>query len=75
MSVTSRTLNCIKAFRHAVVDTLKAANLSGIGQNVSALREMKAWPEEESFIIVNVPNIDFDDKSTNPRFYYAKYEL
>lgn len=75
MSVTSRTLNCIKAFRHAVVDTLKAANLSGIGQNVSASREMKAWPEEESFIIVNVPNIDFDDKSTNPRFYYAKSEL
>ena len=75
MSVTARTLNCIKDFRHAVVDSLKTANLSGIGQNVSASREMKAWPEEESFIIVNVPNIDFDDKSTCPRFYYAKSEL
>ena len=75
MSVTARTLNCIKDFRHAVVDSLKTANLSGIGQNVSASREMKAWPEEESFIIVNVPNIDFDDKSTSPRFYYAKSEL
>ena len=75
MSVTPRTLNCIKAFRHAVVDSLKTANLSGIGQNVSASREMKAWPDEESFIIVNVPNIDFDDKSTSPRFYFAKSEL
>jgi hypothetical protein len=75
MSVTARTLNCIKDFRHAVVDSLKTANLSGIGRNVSASREMKAWPEEESFIIVNVPNIDFDDKSTSPRFYYAKSEL
>lgn len=75
MSVTPRTLNCIKAFRHAVVDSLKTANLPGIGQNVSASREMKAWPEEESFIIVNVPNIDFDDKSTSPRFYFAKSEL
>lgn len=75
MSVTPRTLNCIKAFRHAVVDSLKTANLPGIGQNVSASREMKAWPDEESFIIVNVPNIDFDDKSTSPRFYFAKSEL
>ena len=75
MSVTPRTLNCIKAFRHAVVDSLKTANLSGIGQNVSASREMKAWPDEESFIIVNVPNIDFDDKSTSPRFYFCKSEL
>lgn len=75
MSVTPRTLNCIKAFRHAVVDSLKAANLFGIGQNVSASREMKAYPDEESFIIVNVPNIDFDDKSTSPRFYFAKSEL
>lgn len=75
MSVTPRTLNCIKAFRHAVVDSLKTANLPGIGQNVSASREMKAWPDEESFIIVNVPNIEFDDKSTSPRFYFAKSEL
>lgn len=75
MSVTPRTLNCIKAFRHAVVDSLKAANLFGIGQNVSASREMKAYPDEESFIIVNVPSIDFDDKSTSPRFYFAKSEL
>lgn len=75
MSVTPRTLNCIKAFRHAVVNSLKDANLFGIGQNVSASREMKAYPDEESFIIVNVPNIDFDDKSTSPRFYFAKSEL
>lgn len=75
MSVTPRTLNCIKAFRHAVVDSLKTANLSGIGQNVSASRKMKAWPDEESFIIVNVPNIDFDEKSTSPRFYFCKSEL
>lgn len=75
MSVTPRTLNCIKAFRHAVVDSLKAANLFGIGQNVSASREMKAYPDEESFIIVNVPDIDFDDKNTSPRFYFCKSEL
>lgn len=75
MSVTSRTLNCIKNFRHAVVCSLKTANITGIGRNVSASREMLAWPEEESFIIVNIPNIEFDDKSTSPRFYYAKSEL
>ena len=47
--MTERTLNCIKAFRHAVVDSLKTANLTGIGSNVSASREMNAWPEEQSF--------------------------
>ena len=72
---TARTLNCIKAFRHAVVNTLKTADLNGIDSNVSASRKKKAWPEEQSYIIVNVPNIDFDDKATNPRFYYAKSEL
>ena len=75
MSVAVRTLNCIKDFRHAVVNSLKAAELPGIGRNVSASREMKAWPDEESFIIVNVPDIDFDDKNTSPRFYFCKSEL
>ena len=75
MSVAVRTLNCIKDFRHAVVNSLKAADLPGIGLNVSASREMKAWPDEESFIIVNVPDIDFDDKNTSPRFYFCKSEL
>lgn len=70
-----RTLNCIKAFRHAVVNSLKAANLPGIGSNVSASRTSKIWPEEESFVIVNVAKIDFDDKETSPRFYYAESEL
>ena len=73
--MTARTLNCIKAFRHAVVDSLKTANLNGIGLNVSASRKKKAWPEEQSYIIVNVPSIDFDDKATNPRFYYAESEM
>ncbi|MBO5664398.1 MAG: hypothetical protein J6R21_06965 [Bacteroidales bacterium] len=68
-------MNCIKDFRHAVVNSLKDANIVGIGQNVSASREMKAWPDEESFIIVNMPGVDFDDKSTSPRFYFAKSEL
>lgn len=75
MSVTARTLNCIKDFRHAVVDTLKTANLSGIGQNVSASRKMKAWPEEKSFVIVTTPGTDFDDRNTRPRFYFAKTDL
>ena len=75
MSDSPRTLNCIKDFRHAVVNSLKDANIVGIGQNVSASREMKAWPDEESFIIVNMPGVYFDDKSTSPRFYFAKSEL
>jgi len=75
MSDSPRTLNCIKDFRHAVVNSLKDADIVGIGQNVSASREMKAWPDEESFIIVNMPGVDFDDKSTSPRFYFAKSEL
>ena len=75
MSDSPRTLNCIKDFRHAVVNSLKDADIVGIGQNVSASREMKAWPDEESFIIVNMPGVYFDDKSTSPRFYFAKSEL
>ena len=75
MSVDVRTLKCIKVFRHAVVDSLKNADIPGIGLNVSASRQKKAWPEEESFIVVNVPSSDFDDKKTNPRFYYGKSEL
>ena len=73
--MSKRTLTCITSFRHAVVESLIAANIDGIGSNVSASRQMKVWPEEESYIIVNIPSVNLDDKGTNPRFYYAKADL
>lgn len=73
--IPERTLSCIKDFRHAVVQTLIDSNINGIGLNVSASRKLKAWPEEESYIIVNVNGAEFDDKGTHPRFYYGKANL
>lgn len=73
--MSERTLTCIKDFRHAVVQTLIDSDIEDIGSNVSASRLMKIWPEEESYVIVNIPNVSFDDKATNPRFYYAKADL
>ena len=70
-----RTLSCIKDLRNSVVATLIGAEITGIGSNVVASRELKAWPEEESFLVVNVNNVDFDDKGTQPRIYYAKASL
>ena len=72
---TPRALTCIKDFRHAVVQSLIAADISGIGSNVTASRERKAWPEEKSFIIVTTPSSDFDDRGTRPRFYFAESDL
>ena len=70
--MSERTLTCIKDFRHAVVKTLIDSDIEGVGSNVSASRLMKIWPEEKSYVIVNISNVNFDDKGTNPRFYYAK---
>ena len=72
---TPRALTCIKDFRHAVVQSLITADISGIGSNVSASRKRKAWPEEKSFVIVTTPGTDFDDRNTRPRFYFAKTDL
>jgi len=73
--MSERTLTCVKDFRHAVVQTLIGSDIEGFGSNVSASRQMKVWPEEESYVMVNIPNVNFDDKGTNPRFYYAKADL
>jgi len=73
--MSERTFTCIKDFRHAVVQTLKDSEIIGIGTNVTASRQMNAWPEEKSYIIVNVSSVNFDDKATNPRFYFAKADL
>lgn len=76
MSVPApRALTCIKDFRHAVVQSLIAANISGIGANVSASRKRKSWPEEKSYVIVTTPGSNFDDRDTRPRFYFAKTDL
>ena len=75
MTQTPRALTCIKDFRHAVVQSLIAANISGIGANVSASRKRKAWPEEKSYVIVTTPGGNFDDRDTRPRFYFAKTDL
>ena len=75
MTQTPRALTCIKDFRRAVVQSLIAAGISGVGSNVSASRKRKAWPEEKSFVVVTTPGTDFDDRSSGPRFYFAKTDL
>lgn len=64
-----RTLTCVKDLRSSIVAALKAANITGIGTNVYSSRMESAWPEEESFVVVYIPSISFDDGRTNPRFY------
>lgn len=70
-----RTLDCIKEFRNNVVSSLVTANISGIGANVTSSRIEAAWPEEEGYAVVTLPNVEFDDKRTSPRFYYAQADL
>ena len=64
-----RTLTCVKDLRSSIVAALKAANITGIGANVYSSRMESAWPEEESFVVVYIPSISFDDGRTNPRYY------
>ena len=73
--MADRTLSCIKDLRASVVQTLKTANISGIGQNVFSARQERAWPEESGFICVYTPESNFDDKRTSPRFYFVNGEL
>lgn len=64
-----RTLTCVKDLRSSIVAALKAANITGIGANVYSSRMESAWPEEESFVVVYIPSISFDDGRTSPRYY------
>lgn len=64
-----RTLTCVKDLRSSIVAALKTANITGIGNNVYSSRMESAWPEEESFVVVYIPSISFDDGRTNPRYY------
>ena len=64
-----RTLTCVKDLRSSIVAALKAANITGIGNNVYSSRMESAWPEEESFVVVYIPSISFDDGRTSPRYY------
>ena len=73
--MSNRTLDCIKELRSNVVQTLKSANIDGIGQNVFSARQERAWPEESGFICVYTPSTNFDDKRTSPRVYYASGDL
>lgn len=73
--MANRTLDCIKTLRASVVQTLKTADIPGIGQNVFSARQERAWPEESGFICVYTPETNFDDKRTSPRFYYVTGDL
>ena len=64
-----RTLTCVKDLRSSIVAALKTANVTGIGNNVYSSRMESAWPEEESFVVVYIPSISFDDGRTSPRYY------
>ena len=52
--------------------SIKAADIDGIDDNVYSSRMESAWPEEESFVVVYVPSVSYDDGRSNPRFYKAK---
>lgn len=73
--MSSRTISCIKELRASVVQTLKTANIAGVGQNVFSARKERAWPEESGFICVYTPESNFDDKRTSPRFYFVTGDL
>ena len=73
--MANRTIDCIKTLRASVVQTLKTADIPGIGQNVFSARQERAWPEESGFICVYTPETNFDDKRTSPRFYYVTGDL
>lgn len=64
-----RTLSVIKELRHAVIDTIKAAKIEGLGDNVYEARTEDTWPEESSLAIVYTPSFKFDDNRTSPKTY------
>ena len=64
-----RTLSAIKALRHAVIDSIVAADVPGIGENVFEARKDDAWPEEGSFAVVYTDSFSFDDQRTSPKTY------
>ena len=64
-----RTLAAIKQLRHAVIDAIVNAEITGIGNNVFEARTDNAWPEESSFAVVYTNNFDFDDQRTSPKVY------
>lgn len=73
--MADRNLDCIKIFRNQLVDFLKDSEIEGIGENVFAARIEKAWPEEEAFIVVAIPQVNFTDGRTSPRFYMANADV
>ena len=70
-----RTLDCIKNLRTEIVKAIKAARITGVGDNVFPARIEKAWPEENAFVCVNVPSVSFSDNRTSPRFYMATADV
>ena len=70
-----RDLSCIWGLKNKVVSMLKELNITGLGTNVYANRVSKIWPDEETLCLVNIPNVDFADNRSSPRFYIAKGDL
>lgn len=70
-----RDLSCIWGLKNKVVSMIKDLNISGLGTNVYANRVSKIWPDEETLCLVNIPNVDFKDNRSSPRFYIATGDL
>ena len=66
---TFRKLSAIRLLRHAIIDTLVAAEIDGIGENVFEARREDAWPEEGSFAVVYTDSFKLDDQRTSPKTY------
>lgn len=70
-----RSLDCVKRLRAEMVKTIAEADIPGIGKNVFNCRREDAWPEESAFAVVVSPNVQFDDRRTSPRFYFATADV
>lgn len=75
MSDTVRKYTCVADLKNAIVTAIKGQNFTGLGTNVFANRVSKIWPDEETVCIVNVPNVDYEENRTAPRFYIAKGDM
>lgn len=70
-----RDLSCVRDFKNSVVNQLIALNVDGLGSNIFANRVSKIWPDEETVCIVNIPNVEFADNRSSPRFYIARGDM
>lgn len=71
----SLTLATIKDLRHAVINAIKDARISGIEDNVFEARRENFWPEESMLAVVYTDSMKFEDKRTSPKEYVVSVNV